>query len=390
MMTLRPSLTGGGQSPLLSKAKLLFTVFIVLLLSSCGEFGGFSDFSKAETGDIQKVEAYFTEENLAKFYDSVSQPEEDYAQCTVTLSGDKKTYQGWMKVRGYTSRGEPKKNFTLQIKVGDEKIKYALMHEADTWFKNRIVMYAYNNYVYNGASLTAAPDTAPVALFVNGEYLGYYVRVDMYEEKQLNRYKKGNMSELFKVFINHFDSNPLYETTEKKFPKDKNFSSLELLVTNLNRMSDAEWNAWVEKYIDIDDFIRYMVVHNYFGVEDTEAQNYYIYNYGKMVFLPWDNELGMKLEYDCFLGNNKLVKRILAVPSVKAAYAQAMKDFVADTDFLDTLKAKVAEWYDESFDAIKNDPIFYYTVKDAEKSRDYIIDFINRRGTSAAYTRHFQ
>ena len=363
---------------------------MVLLLSSCGEFGGFSDFSKAKTGDIQKVEAYFTEENLAKFYDSVSQPEEDYAQCTVTLSGDKKTYQGWMKVRGYTSRGEPKKNFTLQIKVGDEKVKYALMHEADTWFKNRIVMYAYNNYVYNGASLTAAPDTAPVALFVNGEYLGYYVRVDMYEEKQLNRYKKGNMSELFKVFINHFDSNPLYETTEKKFPKDKNFSSLELLVTNLNRMSDAEWNAWVEKYIDIDDFIRYMVVHNYFGVEDTEAQNYYIYNYGKLVFLPWDNELGMKLEYDCFLGNNKLVKRILAVPSVKAAYTQAMEDFVADTYFLDTLKAKVAEWYDESFDAIKNDPIFYYTVKDAEKSRDHIIDFINRRGSSAAYTRNFQ
>ena len=181
-----------------SKANLLLALLIVPLITSCGEFGGFSTFSKADTGSITKVEAYFTDENLAKFYDSVSQPEEDYAQCTVSM-GNSGPCQGWMKVRGYTSRGEPKKNFTLQIKAGDEKIKYALMHEAGTWFKNRIVMYAYNNYRYNGASLTAAPGTEPVALFVNDDYLGYYVKVDMYSESQLKAYKKGSFSELFKV-----------------------------------------------------------------------------------------------------------------------------------------------------------------------------------------------
>ena len=388
MTTLRLSLTGGGQSQLLSKAKLISALFTAFLLSSCGEFGGFSSFSKADTGSITKVEGYFTEENLAKFYDSVSQPEEDYASCTVSMEG-KKVYRGWMKVRGYTSRGEPKKNFTIRIQDGDDEITYALMHEAGTWFKNRIVMYAYNNYKYKGASLTAAPDTKPVALFINDDYIGYYVRVDMYSEKQLNRYKKGSMSELFKILINSFDDDPLYARSEKKFPKDKNFSSLELIVHNLNSMSDAEWNAWVEKYIDVDDFIRYMVVHNFFGIEDTESHNYYLYNYGKIVFLPWDNELGMKLEYDGFLGNNDLVKRILKVPSVKEAYTQAIKDFVADTGFLDELKNKVNEWYDESYKAIKNDPVYYYSIEDAAECRDIIINFINRRGTSNAYLRHF-
>ena len=263
-MILRPRWTGGGQFPLSSKVKLILALFTVSLLTSCGEFGGFSDFSKADTGSITKVKAYFTDENLAKFYDSVSQPEEDYAQCTVTMG--KHTYPAEMKVRGYTSRGEPKKNFTLRIDIGGEKVKYALMHEADTWFKNRIVMYAYNNYVYKGASLTAAPDTEPVALFVNDKYIGYYAKVDMYEEPQLNAYKKGGRSELFKILISGFDDNPLYERSEKKFPKNKDFSSLELLITNLNRMSDPEWNAWVEKYIDVDDFIRYIVVHNFFGI----------------------------------------------------------------------------------------------------------------------------
>lgn len=388
MTTLRPSLTGGGQFPLSSKAKLILALFTVCLLTSCGEFGGFSSFSKADTGSITKVEAYFTEENLAKFYDSVSQPEEDYAQCTVTMG--KHTYQGWMKVRGYTSRGEPKKNFTLRIKVGGEKVKYALMHEAGTWFKNRILMYAYNNYVYKGASLHAAPETEPVALFVNDEYIGYYAKVDMYSESQLHAYKKGSSSELFKILINDFDGDPQHERSEKKFPKDKNYSSLDLLITNLNHMNDEEWNAWVEKYIDVDDFIRYMVVHDFFGVGDTESHNYYIYNYGKLVFLPWDHEEGMELEYDCFFGDNKLVRRILAVPSVNAAYTQAMKDFMADADFLSSLKNKVNEWYDESYLAIKNDPVFYYSIEDARKSRDYIINFIDNRGNSNAYKRHFQ
>lgn len=386
-MISRPRWTGGGQSPLLSKVKLILALFTACLLVSCGEFGGFSDFKKADTGSITKVEAYFTDENLAKFYDSVSQPEEDYAQCTVTMG--KHTYPAEMKVRGYTSRGEPKKNFTLRIDTGEDKVKYALMHEAGTWFKNRIIMYSYNNYKYKGKSLAAAPETEPVALFVNDKYIGYYAKVDMYDEPGLNAYKKGGRSELFKIQISSFDDNPLYERSEKKFPKNKDFSSLEILITNLNRMDDAEWNEWVEKYIDVDDFIRYMVIHNFFGVEDTSSHNYYIYNYDKLVFLPWDHELGMKLEYDCFLGNNRLVKRILKVPSVWDAYYQAMKDFVADNAFLNELKDKVNGWYEESYKAIDNDPVYYYSIEDARASRDLIVNFINNRGTSKAYKKHF-
>ena len=67
-----------------------------------------------------------------------------------------------------------------------------------------------------------------------------------------------------------------------------------------------------------------------------------------------------------------------------------MKDFVADADFLNSLKNKVNEWYDESYLAIKNDPVFYYSIEDARKCRDLILNFIDNRGTSAAYTRHFQ
>ena len=148
-------------------------------------------------------------------------------------------------------------------------------------------------------------------------------------------------------------------------------------------------NVYYLPFFNIDDFIRYMVVQNYFGVEDTSSHNYYIYNYDKLVFLPWDQELGMRLDYDSFMGNNKLVARILAAPCVHGAYVQAMKDFVADTVFLEKLKSKVAEWYDQSYKAIASDPVFYFSADDAKRSRDHIIDFISRRGTGEAYLRHF-
>ena len=369
-------------------AKLLFVTIIVSILSTCVKFGGFSDFSEADTGNITKVEAYFTEENLAKFYDSVSEPEEDYASCSINIG--KKKYRGWLKVRGFTSRKRPKKNISVKIEENGAAKVYALMHEQDTFFKNRIIMYAYNNYVFKGATLSIAPDTESVAFFINDEYIGYYAMMDVYSESQLKQYKKGNKNELFKIYIRRFGSEPLIDLTEKKFPKDKDFSTIELLVTNLNKMNNEEWNRWIEKYLDIDDFIRYMVVHNYFGVCDTESCNYYIYNYGKLLFLPWDNELGMELEYDCFFGNNKLTKRILAVPAVRTAYIQAMKDFVADTVFLEDLKLKVNQWYDESYKAIDNDPVYYGTTKSAKRCRDHIINFIDNRGNSEAYKRHFQ
>jgi len=388
MMILRQNWNGVGRYPLLSKAKLLVLSATVFILSSCGEFGGFDSYEKPDVGDVTKVEAYFTEENLAKFYDSVSQPEEGYASCSARI-GNGKLLRAWMKVRGYTSRGEPKKNFSIKIEKDGRTKVYALMHEADTWFKNRIVMYAYNNYSYKGSSLTVAPDTEAVALFVNGTYYGYYAMVEVYDEEMLDTYKSGSRMELFKIEIQTFDSSPLYENTEKKIPKDKDFSTMELLITNLNRMSDAEWNDWVQKYVDIDDFIRYMVVQNYFGVEDTSTHNYYIYNYDKLIFLPWDQELGMRLDYDSFLGNNKLVKRILAAPCVHDVYMQAMKDFVADTAFLEKLMSKVYEWYDLSYKAISSDPVFYLSVEDAKRSRDLIIDFIDRRGICEAYLRHF-
>lgn len=375
---------------MISKFKFLLIPLILILFSCDSKFIGFDDFKKRDVGNVKKIEVYFSEEDLARLYSSVSRPEQGYVSgCAVIDKGPNQ--RAWMKVRGYTSRGEhPKKNFSLRLEENGKTVDYALMHEAGTWFKNRVVMYAYNHYVYNGGSLTAAPETEAVALFINDEYAGYYSKVDIYSEKSLREFKDGDRCELFKVLISNFENKePSYDRTEKKIPDDKDFSSLELLINNLNRMSDKEWNEWIVRYFDIDNFIRYVVIHNFFGLEDTDTHNYYLYNYGKMMYLPWDNEEGMRIDWDLFMGNSKLMCRILSVPSIKDAYMQAMRDFVADKAFLQELKDKVNQWYRDSYLAIKNDPIYYHDIDDATRIRDHILYFIDNRGTCPAYKKYF-
>lgn len=364
---------------MLSRIKLLTVLILSFSLFSCGEFIGFDDFTDPDVGNVKKIKVYFSEENMERFYDSVSPPEEDHTPCRITVNNGVNV-EGTMRVRGNTSRRYPKKNFTLRIKEGMHEGNYALMHEDFTWLKNRIVMYAYNNFMYKGEALVPAPETEAVALYINDKYIGYYAKVDMYSQEQLEAWKSGFMSELFKVELLGYEENPLRSNSERKFPDNDDFSSLETLIVNTNYMSDAQWNEWVESHIDVDNFIRYMVVHDFFAVGDTANWNYYLYNYGKMVFLPWDNELGMELNSGRIYGDGKIQRRILTVPSVRTAYKQAMTDLADDTAFLNELKAQVDKWYDEAFLAVKNDPSYRYTEKDFTNMKNYIKYFISNRG----------
>ena len=374
---------------------LIIPAFFLLSLSSCGEFIGTDDFASPEIGDVLKIESYFTEDNYVKFLNTASKPEEDFVPCRTVIGGE--NCDAYMRVRGYTSRTEPKKNYTLRlIDSSGEEVPFALMTEAGTWMKNRIVMYAYNNYKYKGKSLTAAPETEASALFVNDEYIGYYSKVDIYTQEELESYKKGSISELFKVHLLSYSESPLYSQSEKKFPEDDDFSSLETLIYNVMTMSDSVWEAWVLNYIDIDDFVRYMVVHDFFGVTDTTIQNYYIYNYGKMLILPWDNELGMNIDFSDFYGHNRLTERILEIASVKAEYEAEMKKFAvsvnpSDPDYdpyypslLNSMKNKINEWYSASYNAVKNDPLFLYDINDFTDMKDYILNFIDNRPAEIA------
>ena len=347
--------------------------FFILFIVSCGNFQGFDKFSEPETGNALKLKLTLTDTALDKLYSSVTKPEGDYVKCMVE-SGSIKSY-GKIKIRGLTSRAKPKKNFSLKIIKDNNETAYALSSEAGTWLKNRIIMHAYKT-----AGLEVVQITKAAALFINDEYIGYYSMSEMYSEENLSSLKNSNNSELYKIYLSSYYEYPLSSRCEKKFPDNNNYSSLDILINKLNHLNGDEWENWVTRFIDIDSFINYMAVHDFFAVTDTEVQNFYIYFSDKYRILPWDNELSMNINYYNLFGHNKLTEKILSIPSVREKYIIRIKELFIDTpDFSNMLLLKLDEYYKESKDAVKSDPSAFLSYEDFESVHNSIIYFINKR-----------
>ena len=122
------------------KPNFLIVVFSVFIIVSCGEFLGFSDPPELDLGSIKKIYLYITTESMDKLYESVS--ETDFVPCIYQTGNTRQ--EALIRVRGFTSRIDPKKSFTLKYENNDGiLIKYALETAYDSFVTNRIAMHAY-------------------------------------------------------------------------------------------------------------------------------------------------------------------------------------------------------------------------------------------------------
>ena len=345
------------------------------LLISCGKFIGFNSIPEPDLGDIKKIRVYLSAESLKKLYNTRSETEDYYTSCIYQEDGSRN--EGLIKVRGLTARFFPKKNFAVKIYSGEEEIKYAFDASDEPWVTNRIVMFAYNKVGL------PAPNTVGVAFFINDEYLGYYTRVDMYNEKILRQHYYGKPGELFKAFFESRDIGydiPLHSISEKKFPADNDFSNLDTFIYNAKNMEDEEWLEWVSLFVDMDEIVKYMIVHNFFAVIDTSWLNFYIYNYGKMLILPWDNENCMDLNLVSLGGHNLLTNRLMAVPYIGSQYNSEFQRLFLDTDeLIDDLIDEANRIFYEIDRAVYYDPIIYRTYEDYLREKGSVINFLNNR-----------
>ena len=273
-----------------STNRISYIMYIIyfsgLLLSffSCSLLDGHDSRLESKLGNIRKIHVSLSPQSLEKLYTTVI--EDDYAPCIIEENG--KNTEAEIRVRGFTSRLFPKKSFTVKMSVNGNTVKYCL---EDYAIENRIAFYTYNRVGL------PVPATEGIALFINSEYLGCYTKILMYDRDTLKKDYYGIPGELFKCYFRHMGyDRPLHSLSEKKFPDDNDFSRLEQLIYNTIYMTDAEWSAWLEKNVDRDLIVKYMVVHDFLAVRDTHLTNYYLYDYGRFFFLPWDNEVSMSLD----------------------------------------------------------------------------------------------
>ena len=349
------------------RISILFLSLLVFafLLICCGEFVGSED-DDVNIGKAQKLEVFLSEDNLMRLYSSVAVS--DSVSCSVIY--EKWRGEGKIKVRGFTSRMHPKKSFQLKV----DGRKYVLERgDVLGGVSNRIAMRAHQL-----AGLPAC-DTETVGLFLNDEYLGCYNLITYYDEDVLG-------GELYKTFFEDYDhmenNHPLRSLCEKKFPDDDDFSNLENLLAAVTTFSDAKWQEYVLKNVDIEKVASYLAVHDFLLVKDTFKTNLYIAYNGKFYLLPWDNEscIGYNERTYEMGGDNQLTRRLVSVPEVKAAYNRRMKELFMDDGILSTLKADTEKMFAAADTAVKNDPNITDGYDKFLKEKEKFLRFLSPSG----------
>jgi spore coat protein H len=355
---------------------LTITAAVVFLSAGC------TFENSLDLGGIQEVRVHLDQDGLRTLNESTASNE--YASCLYDDGTVRVDAQ--IKVRGGISRYYRKKSFTVRFQHRGRTVKYAFdsAFRDPSHIRNRLAMYAYRR-----AGLPA-PRTRATALFINNEYAGYYTRLEMYSEPVLNAHY-GDSCELFKIAVSRLGyDTPLRGASEKKFPDNDNFSSLELVFAKARSLDQESWNEWVSRYGNVEDLARYLVVHDYLAVGDTTNKNFYLCVYDRFVVLPWDNDWSMGRTYSGYpdssadypLGDDNLLSRKLVGPGspVRARYNQLMRELFLENDvFTDHLALKVEEWYNEIDQAVYHEPVQGVSYERFIAEEAFLIQFLRER-----------
>ena len=247
---------------------------------------------------------------------------EEYASCSVVIDGE--AYKNVaIRAKGNTSLStvsqmdSDRYSFKLEFDrydstksyYGLDKLNLNNIIQDNTYMKDFLVYQLMNQF---GAD---APLCSYVYITVNGEDWGLYLAVEGVEDAFLERNYGNDYGELYKpdsmnlggdqsfshagmgssdVKLQYIDDDPdSYSNIFDNAKTDITNADKQRLIKSLQTLSSGEN---IEDVINIEEVIRYFVVHNFVVNGDSYTgsmvHNYYLYEEdGKLSMIPWDYNL---------------------------------------------------------------------------------------------------
>ena len=224
----------------------------------------------------------------------------------------------------------------------------------DPSFMNEPMAYR----LYRDAGI-AAPRTAYVRVYitVKGQmerrYSGLYWLTENVDANFVEAHLKVRGGSMFKpVSVSLFnDLGPRWASYVQAFdPKDDPPAAEQQRIMELCRLvtrgSDAEFNAAIAGYVDIEAFAKYLAVTAWLNNWDSileRGQNFYAFLHPashKLLFIPWDQDhafgnFGPQPASSLLTGNiyrpspndGRFITRMMGVPTFRQAYLSALRDY---------------------------------------------------------------
>jgi spore coat protein CotH len=259
-----------------------------------------------------------------------------------------------------------------------------------------------------------APRMAPVALYINNVYLGYYTVTEEIDEAFLAGAFGENSGHLFEYrwlsyYYFAYLGTDLASYAAIYEPRSRATESLgalylpvEAMIRTINEASDGSFVAAVSQYTDLNAFMRLVAVQAAIGECDGllgnwGVANHYLYRLdGRTLhrFIPWDASSSLHaLDYPLHAGHdeNVLMRRALAVPAMKQLYYDTLLEAAAlfdQTDGPGTPEQPAAGWLareaarllDVIRPAMYADQVKPFTNGEFDAGADEVLTFARIRG----------
>jgi hypothetical protein len=291
-----------------------------------------------------------------------------------------------IRIRGNTSRNNPKKSFKIDFKEfgGDQFYKLKKLNLKPNNNDPSQMREYLTTLVYRELEVPVAR-AGYSEVYINNEYMGIYLNVENIDDEFIDRRFGNEEGNLYKCrwgttlekSINAYDPD-FFELKTNETINDR--SKLEELINLLNEKDDGNWNEAIQTIFDVDLYLRQLAVEAMVGHWDGYSyniNNFYLYENpetGKIVFVPYDmdNTWGIDwvgrdwakrdlLHWSSDYFKTPLTTRILAIPEFNDRYITYLYEVIAFLKSQDYFYSTVNDLFDLLSTSIEEDSYYPLT-----------------------------
>lgn len=277
---------------MLNKINYILSILFVLQIISCGNSNSKNN-TVPDVFPITELKEYYIECNLDEFNSIFKNYKENtYIAVSVSYKGEKHTAK--IRVRGDTSREDPKKSLKVKFdstSFSDTEMVFNLNAE----YSDKTIVRQYLSSKFMQQNGQICFNSEPVKVFLNGNYFGIYLKVENIDKNFLKRNGLSAKNNLYKATkdgacMSIFDD--IEVKWEKKTNKKGDFSDLKQLIEQINSVPDDEFYEFIKANFEYESLVNLLSLNMMLSNGSTYYHNYYLYHdlhkTGKWQIFPWD------------------------------------------------------------------------------------------------------
>ncbi|MCF7756380.1 CotH kinase family protein [Paenibacillus xylanexedens] len=313
---------------------------------------------------------------------------ETFVNSTMQMGG--KPFPIRLRYRGGHTRGYPKKSF--EIRTSSRTYHFNAEYDDPSLLRNAL------SFRFFESIRVPAPSTQHCVLYLNGQLLGVYLKIEGVKSFFFRQRKIPVRSIFYAVndhagFMINSDSSSTSTDLLSGYSlirgKDVDRTRLRNFIQQLNTKSRLELFRFLQSRVDTDNYLRWLSGAVLTGNFDGFHQNYTWYEKiksGKYGILPWDYEgtwgrncYGTRVDPNLvrIQGYNRLTGRLLAFRSFRQQYKKLMRQHLMNAFTEKRIMPLVNRLHNEIREDVNKDPYMKWPMDvfagEPERIREYVV-----------------